>query len=345
MRKRARLIYNPTSGREQITKVLPDILQVYEKAGYETSAFQTTPKLFSAKHEARRCARDGFDLIIAAGGDGTVNEVVAGISKLKYRPKVAVLPAGTTNDFARALRIPRDNLVKAAQLINKESTVLMDIGRVTLESDDGKIRSKYFMNIGAAGSLTELTYDVPAQLKSVFGPLAYVAKGIEFLPRLSGVPLKIKYDDGIYDGEASLVFMSLTNSVGGFEKIAPDSVMGDGKYTLIIVTTSNLVELTEITRKAIIDGSHINNKHIIYTKTSNVEISTQDDSELLINLDGELGGKAPATFENYQQHIEFIADRESIEKKVKIKSPKEAEMENKITNQFLESLDNIEKNN
>lgn len=341
MRKRARLIYNPTSGREQITKALPDILQVYEKAGFETSCFQTTPEPFSAKYEARRCAKDGFDLLIAAGGDGTINEVVTGISKLETRPQVAILPAGTTNDFARALRIPRDNLVKAAEVIKKHDSIFMDIGKATLQTLEGDRKMKYFMNIGAAGSLTELTYEVPSQLKSMFGPIAYFAKGAELLPRLSGVPLKIRYDDGIYDGEASIVFIALTNSVGGFEKIAPDTILGDGKFTLIIVTTSNLVDISELIRKMINGGRHINDKNIIYTQTNNVEIVTQDDSELLINLDGELGGSAPAKFENIQQHIEFIADTEAIEAKTSIKTLKEAELEEKLTSQVLDSLDNI----
>lgn len=341
MRKRARLIYNPTSGREQITKALPEILQVYEKAGYETSCFQTTPEPFSAKYEARRCAKDGFDLLIAAGGDGTINEVVTGISKLETRPSVAILPAGTTNDFARALRIPRDNLVKAAEVIKKHDSIFMDIGKATLQTLDGDRKMKYFMNIGAAGSLTELTYDVPSQLKSMFGPIAYFAKGVELLPRLSGVPLKIRYDNGIYDGEASIVFIALTNSVGGFEKIAPDTVMGDGMFTLIIITTSNLVEISDLIRKMINGGRHVNDKHIIYTKTNQVEIITQNDSELLINLDGELGGSAPAQFENIQQHIEFIADTEAIEAKTLIKTPKEVELEEEIASQVLESLDHL----
>ena len=71
MRKRARIIYNPTSGREAMRNDLVDILAVYEQAGYETSAFATTPAPNSAKNEATRAAKEGFDLIVAAGGDGT----------------------------------------------------------------------------------------------------------------------------------------------------------------------------------------------------------------------------------------------------------------------------------
>ncbi len=108
MQKRARVIYNPTSGRELLKQKMVDILNIFEQAGYETSAYATTPAKDSAKNEARRAAEAGFELVVAAGGDGTINEVVNGIAPLKKRPKMAIIPAGTTNDYARALHIPRE---------------------------------------------------------------------------------------------------------------------------------------------------------------------------------------------------------------------------------------------
>ena len=144
MMKRARIIYNPSSGRETVKRVLPDILAVYEKAGYETSTFQTTPEPLSAQKEAARCCDEGFDLVVAAGGDGTVHEVINGIADKEYRPVVAIIPAGTTNDYARVLQIPRGNLVDAAKLIENEESIFMDIGKVITDEE-----SKYFMNIAA----------------------------------------------------------------------------------------------------------------------------------------------------------------------------------------------------
>ena len=104
--KKARLIYNPTSGQEIIKKNIAEVLDVLEDVGYETSAYQTTPEPFSAQREAERAAKAGFDLVIAAGGDGTINEVVNGVASLDVRPKLAFIPTGTTNDYARALKIP-----------------------------------------------------------------------------------------------------------------------------------------------------------------------------------------------------------------------------------------------
>ena len=223
--KKARVIYNPTSGKELIKKNLADILSILEECGYEASAFATTPEENSARNEAHRAARAGFDLLVAAGGDGTINEVVNGIAPLKRRPKMAIIPAGTTNDYARALKIPRDNIVKAAEVI-KNQTVKMDIGQA------GK---NYFINIAAGGHLTELTYEVPSELKSIFGYLAYLAKGAEMLPRVKPIKMRMTYDEGVYEGNASMFFLGLTNSVGGFEQIVPDAKLDDGKFSLIIV--------------------------------------------------------------------------------------------------------------
>lgn len=303
MRMRARLIYNPTSGHETMLRSVGDILNILERAGYEASAFQTTPAPLAAAHEAQRAARDGFDLILAAGGDGTINEVVNGIAPLKHRPKMAIIPAGTTNDYARALRIPREDPVEAAKVILKKQTVKMDIG---------KANDNYFMNIAGGGLMTELTYDVPSEFKSILGYLAYVLKGAEMLPRIHSVNMHIEYDDGIYDGPASMFLLGLTNSVGGMEQIAPDASLDDGNFALIVVKTGNPAEIIKLMTMVLNGGRHINNPNIIYTKTRKVVVKPAHGAEMKINLDGEYGGMAPMTFINLRQHIEMFANVDEI---------------------------------
>ena len=300
---KARLIYNPTSGQELMKCHVGEVLDILEGFGYESSAFQTTPEKNSARNEAERAAKAGFDLVIAAGGDGTINEVVNGIAPLKHRPKMAIIPTGTTNDFARALKIPRGNPVAAAKVIGKNQMVKMDIGRARNDT--------YFINIAAAGSLTELTYSVPSQLKTTFGYLAYLAKGAELLPQVSKVPVKITHDEGVFDGEASMIFAAITNSVGGFEQIAPDAKLDDGLFTLIIVKTANLLHLLSLIR-LLLSGKHIYDKRIEYIKTSKIVIEPQSDKRMMINLDGEYGGDAPITLTNLKNHITFFADTDEI---------------------------------
>lgn len=333
MRKRARIIYNPSSGREAVKRVLPDIMAVYENAGYETSAFQTTAEPLSAQMEAARCCDEGFELVIAAGGDGTVHEVMNGIAEKKYRPKVAIIPAGTANDYARVLQMPRDNLVEAAKLIEKEETIFMDIGKVITGET-----SRYFVNIAAMGNLAELTFEVSPQLKTLFGYLAYVVKGAELVPQVHAVPVHIEYDGGSYDGEASLIFTGLSSTVGGFNNIVPDKVLGDGNFSLIIVKTASVFELMTLARKLLTDGTHLDSPNVIHKQTSFVDIDVLDDSQLMINLDGEYGGDAPVRFENLNHHIEVVANLSPMDAKIKDVSDAEREKIEKAFNHEITSI-------
>ena len=302
MQKRCRIIYNQTSGREAMKNNLVDILNILERAGYETSAYATTPEPNSAKNEAERAAKAGFNLIVAAGGDGTINEVVNGIAPLKHRPKLGIIPAGTTNDYARALKIPREDPIGAAKVIAKGQTVKMDIGEA------GK---NWFVNIAAGGLLTELTYGVPSQVKSLFGYLAYLVKGAELLPQIKPIKMHLEYDGGTYDGKASMFFLALTNSIGGFEQIVPDASLDDGKFTLIVVKTSNLIEILQLITMVLNGGKHVNDPRILYVKTSKL-VAKPVDEKMMINVDGEYGGDAPMTFKNHRQHLEIFANTDEI---------------------------------
>lgn len=309
--KRARIIYNPTSGREAIRRDLVDILDVYEEAGYETSAFATTPELNSAMTEAKRAAEAGFDLLVAAGGDGTINEVVNGIAPLDKRPMLAIIPAGTTNDYARALSIPREDPLAAAKVILKGKAAKMDIGQAN---------DSYFINIAAGGSLSELTYSVPSKLKSMYGYLAYVVKGAEMLTSIKPMDIHVKYDDGEFKGKSAMFFLALTNSVGGFEQIVPDAKLDDGKFTLLIVKTTKFAEILNLITEVLM-GKHVNNPKLIYVKSEKVEVSSTKNDKIMINLDGEYGGDAPVTFINHKQHIKIVANVDDISPDTLVAAP------------------------
>lgn len=297
--KRARIIYNPTSGREAIRRDLVDILYVYEKAGYETSAFATTAEPNSALNEARRAAEAGFELLVAAGGDGTINEVVNGIAPLEKRPMLAIIPAGTTNDYARALRIPREDPLEAAKVILKGKAAQMDVGQAN---------DTYFINIAAGGSLSELTYSVPSKLKSMYGYLAYVVKGAEMLTRVAPMNLRVEYDNGVFEGRSSMFFLALTNSVGGFEQIVPDAQLDDGKFTLLVVKTTKFAEILQLISE-VLTGKHVDNPNLLYVKSENVTIKPLDENaKVMINLDGEYGGDAPVVFKDHKAHIAMVAN-------------------------------------
>jgi diacylglycerol kinase (ATP) len=296
--KRARIIYNPTSGRESFKKHLPEVLDILENAGYETSCHATTGA-GDAITEARRAVERRFDLVIAAGGDGTINEVVNGMAEQEYRPKLGVIPVGTTNDFARALQIPRD-ITAAAEIIAKGDTIPVDIGRM---------EDKYFINIAGGGRLTELTYDVPSKLKTMLGQLAYYIKGMEMLPSLKATQVKIEYDGKLFEGEVMVFLVALTNSVGGFEKLSPNSSINDGMFSLLILKDTNLADFIRIASLAI-RGEHINDPSVIYTKANRIKVTSADKVQL--NLDGEFGGLLPAEFVNLYRHFEVFVPIDKI---------------------------------
>ncbi|HFI0036154.1 TPA: diacylglycerol kinase family lipid kinase [Streptococcus suis] len=339
-RKRARLIYNPTSGQEIMKKNVADVLEILEGFGYETSAFQTTAAKDSAKNEAKRAAEAGFDLVIAAGGDGTINEVVNGIAPLEKRPKMAIIPTGTTNDYARALKVPRGNPIEAAKLIGKNQTILMDIGLAKNEKN-GLYQEHYFINIAAAGTLTELTYSVPSQLKTMFGYLAYVVKGAELLPQVQFTPVRVTHDGGVFEGSISMIFVALTNSIGGFEQIVPDAKLDDGNFTLIMVKTGNLFEILQLIGQVLDGGKHIESDLIEYIKTRSLSIENlSSDSRLLLNLDGEFGGDAPVELYNLQNHIEFFADTDLVSDEAITLDTEQVDREN-MAKRFIEESSHI----
>ncbi|WP_203364292.1 diacylglycerol kinase [Bacillus sp. REN10] len=292
--KRARIIYNPTSGRELFKKSLPEVLQKLEQAGYETSTHATTGE-GDATHAARIAVERKYDIVIAAGGDGTLNEVVNGLAEQEYRPKFGVIPMGTTNDFARALHIPRDNIQSAVDVIINGDTIPVDIGRMN---------DRYFINIAGGGRLTELTYEVPSKLKTMLGQMAYYLKGIEMLPSIKASEVTIEYDGKLFEGEVMLFLIALTNSVGGFEKLAPDSSVNDGLFSLLILKKTNLAEFIRIASLAL-RGEHLQDEHVIYTKANRIKVHSPE--KILINLDGELGGASPVDFENLYRHLEVFA--------------------------------------
>ena len=291
--KRARIIYNPSSGREQMKKNLPYVLERLEKAGYETSAHATTGKDCATKAARAACERQ-FDLIVAAGGDGTINEVISGMAEEAYRPSLGILPGGTTNDIARALHLPKD-IREACEVIVSGRKKKVDVGKVG--------DSKYFFNIAGAGAMTELTYEVPVKLKTMIGQLAYYVKVLEKLPSIHPSRVVIEYDEGTFEGEMMLFLVSNTNSVGGFEKLAPNAYMNDGKFDLLILKKTNLADVVRIATQ-VLRGEHMNDERVIYTQTSQINIKTEE--ELFLNIDGEYGGSLPGKIVNLHQHIELI---------------------------------------
>lgn len=294
MAKRARLIYNPTSGREEMKRRLPEILQRLERGGLETSTHATIGE-GDATLAAIEAVERGFDIVIAAGGDGTLYEVINGLAVKPVRPPLGILPVGTTNDFARALGIPK-HWEFAVDLILQQHTRTIDVG---------KVNNRYFINIAGGGSMTELTYEVPSKLKTMIGQLAYYMKGLEKLPRLRPIELHIRANEAELHEEVMMFLICNSNSVGGFEKLAPEASLNDGLLDVFILRKCNLADFIRIVSAAL-RGEHMNDPHVIHFKTNQIDIASPDYVQ--INLDGEFGGTLPCTFSVLPEHLQIFVD-------------------------------------
>ncbi|WEG12368.1 diacylglycerol kinase [Pullulanibacillus sp. KACC 23026] len=294
--RRARLIYNPTSGRETIKKNLPYILDRLERGGWETSCHATTG-IGDATKASQAAVEREFDLVIAAGGDGTINEVINGLCEQSYRPRLAIIPTGTTNDFARAICVPRD-IEAACDIICQDYHMPLDVG---------KVNGQYFINIAGGGKLTELTYEVPSKLKTMLGQLAYYLKGIEMLPSIRPSLVRIEFDGHLFEDEIMFFLVSNTNSVGGFEKLAPEASMNDGMFDLVILRKTTLPDLIRLARLAV-KGEHIKDPNVIYVKANRIRVF--NDEKMQLNLDGEYGGELPGEFSNLYQHLTVVVPKE-----------------------------------
>jgi diacylglycerol kinase (ATP) len=293
--KRARLIYNPSSGREIVRRRLPDILDLLEAAGYETSCYATRGE-YDATEEAERAVARGFDVIIAAGGDGTINEVVNGMAEKPARPALGIIPCGTSNDFARAIGVPK-SINRACRIVAEGRRKRVDVGR---------INNRYFINIAGGGTLTQLTYEVPSKLKTLIGQLAYYMKGLEKLPFLHPSHMRLETRDGVVvDEEIMLFLIANSHTVGGFDRLAPGADLSDGKLDCIVVKKASLSDFIRLVTLAV-RGEHLKDAHIVHFRTDYLKAVSLGKETVLLNLDGEMGGQLPCECQVLPGHIEVF---------------------------------------
>ncbi|MBC1488339.1 diacylglycerol kinase family lipid kinase [Listeria sp. FSL L7-1485] len=300
MQKRAMIIYNPAAGKNKFRKLLPDAEQILTNADFDVTLVPSTKAPKSTEKIAKQAAEQGYDVVIAAGGDGTVNEVVNGLMQVTNPPKLGILPVGTTNDYARALNFAKDPL-EALHIIAKQETVRVDIGKAN--------ETEFFINNAAGGKITEITYAVKESMKSKWGRLAYLFSGLRILPKLSPVDVEISYNDQLFQGEILLFFVNKSNSVGGMETLCPPAQLNSGMFELLIlkkVSPQKLFQLFASIKK----GTHLESEHVIHARTNKVEIRSMAD--LNISYDGVYGGKAPYTLEVIPEALEIFADKSRI---------------------------------
>ncbi len=283
--KKAKIICNPSSGRQIIQRKLDYLCNLLINDGYIVAKFNTEQK-DDAMMETIKSCNEGWDFIVACGGDGTVNEVAKGIAKSERKIPVAILSAGTVNDFANHMGIPK-NMDDFFRMIRDEKVINVDLG---------KVNDEYFINVAASGLLTNVGYQVQPEVKAVFGRMAYYMEGVKEIPKQKFDPIRVRFESEEYTKEEDILLFLISNSasIGGFKRLAPDASVSDGYLDVVIIKKSEVGDLAQIFIN-IFKGEHVNHPNVSYFKSKRIKVETEE--EVTIDIDGEYGGKLPATFE------------------------------------------------
>ena len=291
--KQLLLIVNPTAGKKKAEKHLSEIVGVFENAGYDV-CMQTTSCHGDATDIVKSLGKEA-DMIVCCGGDGTLNETVAGIIESELNVPVGYIPAGSTNDFANTLSLSSDVVKAATQIVSGSPR----------EYDVGKFGTRYFTYVASFGAFTSTSYATSQKMKNRFGHMAYVWKGIPELLRLKKVHIRITLDGE--ELENDYVFGAICNStsVGGVIKLKPDAVdMSDGKFEVLLVKSpKNIREFI----KCVIDvkKQKFDSERVFLRSVTKITVS--GNSDMAWSLDGEkCDGSEEIVVENLNKRITII---------------------------------------
>lgn len=275
--KKVRFIYNPFSGENTILSEIDKVISTHQEKGYQVMPYRIQKG--KAVAEALDIIDDEFEYILIAGGDGTVDSVVNAMMKKNINLPIAILPVGTANDFGKFINLPND-VEEACNKILSSEPIPVDIG---------KINDKYFINVASFGLFTDISQKTDDGLKNTIGRLAYYIKGIEEIPNFRKLKVKINSKEVEYDGEMYLALIFNGETAGNL-KLATQAVVDDGLLDVIIIKAVALYEIVPLFFK-ILRGEHLDSNKVIYFKTDNVTIETDED--IVTDIDGERGPDFP----------------------------------------------------
>ena len=212
MAKKLLFIYNPRSGKAQIKYKLNDILETFVRAGYEVTVYPTL-KTGDAGELVKNRDQD-YELIVCSGGDGTLDEVVTGMMQSGRRTPIGYIPAGSTNDFAGSLGLPK-SMLRAAQVAIEGKDFPCDVGSF---NDD------IFVYIAAFGIFTDVSYETDQEMKNILGHMAYILEGMKRLPSVRSYPMKVSYKGCTIVDDFIFGMVTNSRSVGGFKDITGKNV-------------------------------------------------------------------------------------------------------------------------
>ena len=277
--KKLLFIVNPRAGKTKSTAPLFDAVAAFSRAGYLVRVFVT-----EAGGQARDIAAKWggqYDLVVCAGGDGTLNETISGLMQLEQRPPLGYLPNGSTNDFAASLHL-HTTVATAARAV---------AGGIPYSLDIGRHNDRYFAYVASFGAFTRSSYSASQAAKNALGHFAYILEGLGDLDSLRPYRCAIDADGEHFEGDFIFGAVCNSTSLGGLVKLDPKHVsMDDGTLELLLLrmpkTALDLQNLiTAMTRM------QYDYPGVIFRHVKNVVLTT--DENISWSLDGEYAASAP----------------------------------------------------
>ena len=272
--KKLLFILNPCAGMRKASKLLAEILAVFNRADYDVRVYVTAES--GDAIGAVQQMGPGMDLVVCCGGDGTFNETVSGLRLAGLDLPIGYIPAGSTNDFAASLGLSSDPVEAARQIVEGVPQLY----------DAGKFGSRYFSYVASFGAFTKASYSTPQSAKNLLGHAAYVLEGMQELSQIRKHHMKLTLD-GEEVLEDDYIFGAICNStsVGGVMTLDPGQVdLQDGKFEVLLVRTpKTLQEISECLLA--VQRQQYNNAMMTFRSASHITVEA--DPDMPWTLDGE----------------------------------------------------------
>ena len=274
--KKLLFVVNGHSGKGQIKNKLLDIIDIMIKEGYHVQV-HTTQEREDATKVVREQAKY-YDLVVCSGGDGTLDEAVTGMMQSEVRTPLGYIPAGSTNDFANSLEIPKD-MIQAAK------TAALG---VPFSCDVGEFNGDYFIYVAAFGIFTDVSYATSQELKNALGHVAYILEGAKRLYTIKTYHMRVEYDGNEIEGDFLLGMITNSTSVGGFKNMTGKDVkLDDGLFEVTLIhKPKNIIELNTI----IASLTNLKDETDLIDSFRADSVKFYSEEEIPWTLDGEFGG-------------------------------------------------------
>jgi len=299
MSLKTQVIVNPESNKGRTRKRWAQIKEALN-AFLKEFKCEFTERPSQAIDISRAAIREGSELIVGVGGDGTINEIANGFfdGKTIINPDtvMGIVPSGTGCDFTKSLHIP-SNLKKAMQVITQAPSPTIDIGRASFQTHVGPVEERYFLNVadfGFGGEVLERMNQNRAKRKAS----SYLKSTLATFFQYKNKRIKIKIDgDEIPRGEYMIGAVSNGRIFGKGMKIAPNARLDDALFDIVLIKGMKAWEFLRNVWK-IYAGTHLSHPKISFIQGKKIDaIPENPDEKILIEIDGEQVGKLPATFE------------------------------------------------